>query len=76
MSILQGSILMLEMSDIEVMYDECSSFNIGDSARVMAQEEMNDNEFGKAGDDEAPFMAGIADMLSSVASVLSNATFS
>lgn len=75
-SVLQSSISGQEMSHVEVVVDEGNPFKMGDSKGVMLPEVMNDNEFGAAGGDEAPFVAEIVDILSSFVSVVGDSTVS
>lgn len=63
------------MSDIELV-DNSNTSDIGDNEGAMVPAEMNDTDFGEAGSDEAPFLAVIADIISSVAPGVDHATMS
>lgn len=44
---MKSSIALLEMSDIEVVGDECNTFGKWDNEVVMIPGEMNDNDFAE-----------------------------
>lgn len=61
---------MPEVSYIEVLVHEGSTLDMGDSEEIMVREGTNDKDLGGADSDEVPFVAAIADIHSSVASVV------
>lgn len=74
MSVLQSSISGPELSDKEIVVDEVNTFDMDENEGVMVPEERNAREFDEAGSDDSPFVADIADILSSVAPVMVDST--
>lgn len=62
------------MSDKEIVVDEGNIFQVGDNYGKILLEEMNDNDFCKAGGDKEPFEVKTVDILSSLASAVGDST--
>lgn len=57
MSVLQSSILVSGLSDIERVVDELRTLNMGGDEGVIVRTDMNNKDFGGPGSDETPFVA-------------------
>lgn len=73
---MQSIIALTGRSDIEVVVDEDNTLDMGCNEGVMAQEELKDNDLGRAGGGEAPFMSEIGDIRLSVALVVDESSLS
>lgn len=60
MRVLLESIVVREMRDKEVGFDEGNILDMDDNEKVMVPEEINDDDFGGACGNEVPFVSEIA----------------
>lgn len=74
--VLQLSMAGPEISDIVIVYNQCSTLDMGDNEGVMIPNEMNNIDFGGAGGDAVPFVTEIANILSSDSLVMGDSTVS